>query len=36
MPENWQPGAKAIFAYKLNNKFYVLRVHEIPNGLVEV
>ena len=36
MPENWQPGAKAVFAYKHKDRIYVFRVHEIPNGLIEV
>lgn len=36
MPEDWQPGAKAIFAYKSKEKILVLRVHEIPNGHIEV
>lgn len=36
MPEDWQPGNKAVFAYKLGDRIFVLRVHEIPNGNIEV
>lgn len=39
MPEDWQPGNKAIFAYKNPKKqgnFIVMRVNEVPNGKIEV
>ena len=36
MPEDWQPGAKAVFGYKIKDRVIVLRVHEIPNGHIEV
>lgn len=38
MPQDWQPGAKAVFAYKTNkdDRIIVLRVHELPNGNIEV
>jgi hypothetical protein len=35
MPQDWQPGAKAVFAYKSKERVFVLRVHEIPNGHIE-
>ena len=39
MPQIWEPGVKAVFAYKnpkTKDNVMVMRVHELPNGVIEV